>query len=207
MNTVITGFGRQCVAAIGVLLALTVVVGVAYPTVVWAASRLNAQSAEGAQVTDNRGCAAGSSRIGIDPAPPAGTPDSFLHARVLGSDDDPMAPGDPAASAASNQGPNSEDLARSITARRAAIAAREGVAPSAVPADAVTGSASGLDPDISPAYAALQVPRIARNSGRTEQQVRDIIERNTSGRQWGFLGQPRVNVLKVNLDLGHTVCR
>lgn len=207
MNSTIASFARQCVAAIGVLLALTVVVGVAYPTVVWAASRLNADAAEGSQATDSRGCAVGSTRIGIDPAAAPGTPDSYLHARVLGAEDDPMGTGDPAASAASNQGPNSEMLARNVNARRALIAERERVAPSEVPVDAVTGSGSGLDPDISPEYAELQVPRIARNSGRSEQQVRDIVARHTSGRQWGFLGQPRVNVLAVNLDLGHTACQ
>ncbi|OPX13576.1 potassium-transporting ATPase subunit C [Gordonia sp. i37] len=207
MNTVISTFVRQCVAAIGVLLALTVVVGVAYPAVVWAASRLDSHAAEGSQVVDARGCAAGSSIIGIDPQPVAGQPDSFLHARVLGSADNPMAPGDPSSSAASNQGPNSQTLATEIEARRKIIAQREGVAPTAVPVDAVTGSGSGLDPDISPAYAALQVPRIARNSGRTPAQVQAIIDAHTSGRQWGFLGQPTVDVLEVNLALGHTVCR
>ncbi|MGC4934723.1 potassium-transporting ATPase subunit C [Gordonia sp. DT30] len=206
MNTVLSTFARQCVAAIGVLLALTVILGGAYPAVVWAASRLDTHAAEGTQAIDQRGCAAGSSNIGIDPKPAAGQPDSFLHARVLGSDDDPMAPGDPSASAASNQGPGSESLATEIDARRKVIASREGVAPAAVPVDAVTGSGSGLDPDISPAYAHLQVPRIAANSGRTPAQVQAVIDEHTDGRQWGFLGQPRVNVLEVNLALGHTVC-
>lgn len=207
MNTVVSTFVRQCVAAVGMLLALTVILGVAYPAVVWAASRIDAGAAEGSQVSDAKGCNAGSSIIGIDPQPIAGQPDSFLHARVLGSADDPMATGDPAASAASNQGPNSETLAKEIEARRSLIAKRENVAPSAVPADAVTGSGSGLDPDISPAYAALQVRRIAANSHRTVAQVQAIIDAHTSSRQWGFLGQPRVDVLAVNLALGHTVCK
>lgn len=207
MNTIVSGFARQCAAALAVLVALTVVLGVAYPAVVWAASRFDSHSAEGSQVTDARGCGAGSTLIGLDPHTAAGEPDSFLHARVLGSADDPMAPGDPSASAASNQGPNSELLAHNVEARRAIIAARENVAPAAVPVDAVTGSGSGLDPQISPAYAAIQIPRIARNSGRTEAQVRAVIDEHTEGRQWGFLGQPRVDVLAVNLALGHTVCR
>ncbi|GAB25138.1 potassium-transporting ATPase subunit C [Gordonia polyisoprenivorans NBRC 16320 = JCM 10675] len=206
MNTVISTFARQCVAAIGVMIALTVLLGGAYPAVVWAASRLDTHAAEGSQISDARGCNAGSSIIGIDPQPVAGQPDSFLHARVLGSSDNPMAPGDPSASASSNDGPNSQDLATMIEARRKIIAQREGVAPAAVPVDAVTGSGSGLDPDISPGYAKLQVPRIARNSGRTQAQVQAIIDKYTSGRQWGFLGQPTVDVLQVNLALGHTVC-
>ncbi len=209
MNRVITGFLRQCVAAIGVLLALTVVLGVAYPAAVWAISRIDSHSAEGSQLADAHGCDVGSALIGIDPQVPAGQPDPYMHARVLGSPDDPMAPGDASGSAASNKGPNNTDLARWIEERRTIVAEREGIAPSVVPADAVTGSGSGLDPDISPDYAALQVPRLARENHRTPEQIRAIIQQNTSTRQWGFLGQPRVNVLKVNLALGHTVavCR
>ncbi|WAC57001.1 potassium-transporting ATPase subunit C [Gordonia sp. SL306] len=204
MKTVVSGLTRQCVAAVGVLLALTVLLGVAYPAAVWAVSRVGAGSAEGSQLVDARGCAIGSSLIGVDPHVPAGQPDPYLHARVLGSADNPMAPGDPAASAASNKGPGNEDLKAWIDARRSIIARREGVPPSAVPADAVTGSGSGLDPDISQAYAAVQVPRIARTNGLSEQQVRAIVDRNTSARQWGFLGESRVNVMKVNLALGRT---
>ena len=76
-----------------------------------------------------------------------------------------------------------------------------------MPVDAVTGSGSGLDPDISPAYAAIQVPRIARVTGKTQDQVRAIIAANTDGRQLGFLGQPTVNVLGVNRGLGLTAGR
>nr|WP_202421846.1 potassium-transporting ATPase subunit C [Gordonia sp. SID5947] len=199
-----SGFARQCLAAVGVLVALTILLGVAYPAAVWSVSRIGASSAEGSQLVDAHGCAVGSSLIGVDPHVPAGRPDPYLHGRVLGSAGDPMAPGDPAASAASNKGPGNQDLKGWIEARRAIIARREGVAPSAVPADAVTGSGSGLDPDISEAYAAVQVPRIARTNGMSEQQVRAIVDQNTSARQWGFLGESRVNVVKVNLALGRT---
>ena len=211
MDTVIKGFVRQCVVAIGVLAALSVLLGLAYPAAVWGISRVNGHGAEGSQVTDASGCPVGSSLIGLDPHVAAGVPDPFLHARVLGAageqpgTDNPMAPGDASASAASNKGPNNDQLQQWITQRRSIIAERENVAPSAVPIDAVTGSGSGLDPHISPAYAELQVPRLARENQRSPQQIRDIIAAHTDGRQLGYLGQPVVDVLDVNLALGHTV--
>jgi K+-transporting ATPase ATPase C chain len=83
--------------------------------------------------------------------------------------------------------------------RRMLIAAREGVAPVSVPPDAVTAPASGMDPHISPAYAQLQVPRVARVSGVPEQRVRALVAEHTTGRALGFLGEPAVNVLALNL--------
>ncbi|GAA1901633.1 potassium-transporting ATPase subunit C [Williamsia serinedens] len=198
---------RQAVVGLAVLVALTVVVGIAYPAVVWGVARIAPGGPEGSRVTDRAGCEVGSALLGIDPRPARGAPDPYLHARVVGSDDDPFAPGDASASAASQQGPSSEKLARWIQTRRADIAAREGVSPDRVPVDAVTGSGSGLDPDISPAYAAVQVPRIARVTGKTQDQVRAVIAANTDGRQLGFLGQPTVNVLGVNRGLGLTAGR
>ncbi|MFE0749210.1 potassium-transporting ATPase subunit C [Gordonia sp. NPDC058843] len=203
MNSVWSGFVRQCVAAAGMILGLTLILGVAYPAAVWAISRVNTAGAEGSQVSDAAGCPVGSTLIGVDPRVEPGTPDPYLHARVLGAAGEPMATGDPSASAASNQGPNSEVLLAGVTARRELIARREGVTPAQVPADAVTGSGSGLDPHITPAYAELQVARLARENGRTPAEVRGMIDDHTEGRQLGFLGQPRVNVLEVNLALGH----
>ncbi|MDL9938553.1 potassium-transporting ATPase subunit C [Gordonia sp. ABSL1-1] len=207
--SVVTGFLRQCSAALVIFAVLTVILGVVYPAAVWALSRIDPGAAEGSQLHDARGCVVGSSLIGLDPQVRAGAPDPYLHARVSGSADDPMSPGDPAASAASNKGPNDTDLRSWIDARRQLIARREGVPPTAVPADAVTGSASGLDPHISPAYARLQVPRLARTNGLTSAQVEAIIDSHTDGRQLGFLGEERVNVLEVNLALGHgsVACR
>lgn len=203
MNTV-TSWIRQCVVGFSILVAMTVVLGAAYPVLVWGMSRIGSTSAEGSQVTDRGGCVVGSGLIGIDPRVRAGQPDKYLHARVSGSADDPMAPGDPSASAASNQGPNSDKLAGWIDARRVIIATREGVSPAEVPPDAVTGSGSGLDPHISQAYAELQVPRIARENGISRARVRALIKDHTDGRQLGFLGQPGVNVLRVNVGLGLT---
>ena len=193
---------RQSVVAVAVLVMMTVILGVVYPAVVWGVSRIDRSSAEGSVVTDSAGCRVGSALIGIDPQAEPGRPDGYLHARVLGAADDPMAPGDPAASAASNQGPSSVTLAGWIESRRAIIAEREDVRPDQVPVDAVTGSGSSLDPHISPAYADIQVPRLARVHGMPPEQVREVIDSHTEGRQLGVLGEPRVNVLEVNLALG-----
>ena len=195
---------RQSVVAVAVLVMMTVILGVVYPAVVWGVSRIDRSSAEGSVVTDSAGCRVGSALIGIDPQAEPGRPDGYLHARVLGAADDPMAPGDPAASAASNQGPSSVTLAGWIESRRAIIAEREDVRPDQVPVDAVTGSGSSLDPHISPAYADIQVPRLASVHRMPSEQVREVIDSHTEGRQLGVLGEPRVNVLEVNLALGLT---
>ncbi|QKT08578.1 potassium-transporting ATPase subunit C [Gordonia sp. X0973] len=205
MKALIGGFLRQLVVAVVVLVSATVVLGLAYPAITWGISRITASKAEGSVLTDARGCPAGSALIGVDLRPAPGRPDGYLHSRVVGTADDPLAPGSPASSSSSNLGPNNPVLARAVAARRAAIAAREGVPPAQVPDDAVNGSASGLDPDISPDYARLQIPRISRATGIGTERVAAIIRANTRGRQWGFLGEPRVDVLRVNLALGHTV--
>ncbi|GAA4642694.1 potassium-transporting ATPase subunit C [Gordonia humi] len=202
MKTTVIGFVRQFVVGLAAVVALTVVVGGAYPVAVWAFSRIDATSAEGSPVTDRTGCTVGSRLVGVDQRAPAGHPDPYLHARVAGGVGDPMAPGDPSRSGASNLGRSSDDLRRIVQERRAVVAARENVPPSRVPADAVTGSGSGIDPDISPTYAGLQVPRIARVTGLSQARVRAIIAENTTGRQLGFLGEPTVNVIGVNVALG-----
>ncbi|MGW6659408.1 potassium-transporting ATPase subunit C [Rhodococcus sp. NPDC055024] len=200
------GFAKQVWAGLLVLLALTVVLGVVYPAAVWGVSRISSGSAEGSPVTDAAGCVVGSAWVGVDPQVAEGQQDPFFHNRVVGSvsDEDPFAAGDPAAALPSNQGPSSEVLAGFVIERRAAIAAREGVDPASVPVDAVTGSGSGIDPHISPAYAELQVARVAANNGISEEKVRDLVAEHTDGRQLGFLGVERVNVLELNLALGLT---
>jgi K+-transporting ATPase ATPase C chain len=104
-------------------------------------------------------------------------------------------------SAASQYGPNNADLLAAIQERRKAVADLEGVDPSQVPPDALTASASGLDPDISPAYAALQVNRVARERGLDVARVEQLVKENTKGRTLGFLGEPTVNVVRLNADL------
>lgn len=108
---------------------------------------------------------------------------------------------DGTASGGSNLGPENPDLVAAIQERKTAIAEREGVDPSQVPADAVTASASGLDPHISVAYALLQVPRVAEARGLPEQEVHDLVESRIQGRDLGFLGEERINVAELNLAL------
>ncbi|TJZ81245.1 potassium-transporting ATPase subunit C [Rhodococcus oryzae] len=200
------GFVKQVWAGLLVLLALTVILGVIYPAAVWGVGRISSGSAEGSPVRDSNGCVVGSRWVGVDPQVEAGAPDPYFHNRVTGSvaDEDPFAPGDPAAALPTNQGPSSEILASFITERRTAIAEREGVRPDQVPVDAVTGSGSGIDPHISPAYAAIQVPRVAAANGLGEERVRQLVDEHTEGRQLGVLGAERVNVLELNLALGLT---
>ncbi|MGW0018166.1 potassium-transporting ATPase subunit C [Rhodococcus sp. NPDC003382] len=199
-------FLRQFRAGALVLIALTIAVGGVYPAAVWAVSRVVTPSAEGSVLSDAHGCVVGSRWIGVDPQVAPGQPDPYFHPRVVGSvaDGDPFTPGDPAAAVPSNLGPSSDVLAGFVDARRAAIASREQVPPDRVPADAVTGSGSGIDPQISPAYAELQVPRVARETGLSEDRVRELVAEHTEGRQLGFLGAARVDVPELNVALGLT---
>jgi K+-transporting ATPase ATPase C chain len=108
---------------------------------------------------------------------------------------------DAMASGASNLGPTNQVLIDRVQATIAEIAAREGVEPALIPADAVYASGSGLDPDISPEYAEIQIARVARTRGISDDAVRELVREHTAGRQFGILGEPRVNVLKLNLAL------
>lgn len=199
---------RQTFAGLRILLVLTVLTGVLYPFGVWLVSRIPGlhAGAEGSVVTVD-GTATGSDLIGIDPVAQDPAADPWFHTRPsavaldLDGDGAPdlLGPAGPAISAGSNKGAFDEDLVAAIRARRDVIAAREGVTPASVPADAVTASASGLDPAISPAYAELQVPRVARENGLSEHRVRALVEDNTGGRGIGVLGEPGVDVLRLNL--------
>ncbi|WP_216208951.1 potassium-transporting ATPase subunit C [Amycolatopsis aidingensis] len=191
-------FVNQAAAGLRVLLVFTVLLGVVYPLGVWLVSRAPGlqERAEGSIITSD-GRAAGSELIGIDPVfagPPAADP--WFHTRPSAGADGPLGPGDPAASGGSNMGAFNPELVTAVRERKAAIAAREGVPPERVPADAVTASASGVDPAISPAYARLQVPRVARNNGLSQDRVRQLVAEHTSG---SGIGLPVVTVLPLNL--------
>ena len=109
---------------------------------------------------------------------------------------------DPTASGGSNFGPTNKML---IDRVNASVQQLQPTNPGAsIPADLVTTSGSGLDPDISPASAEFQVPRVAKERGMSEQQVRALVKNHSEGRQFGFLGEPRVHVLDLNLDLDAT---
>ncbi|HQG70549.1 MAG TPA: potassium-transporting ATPase subunit C, partial [Rhodoglobus sp.] len=108
---------------------------------------------------------------------------------------------DGGASSGSNYGPENPDLISAIQDRKSAIESLDSVTASEIPADALTASGSGLDPHISPAYALLQVPRVAEARGIPEAQVRALVEAFIQGRDLGYLGEPTVNVLQLNIAL------
>jgi K+-transporting ATPase ATPase C chain len=197
--------GRQTAAALRLLLVLTVLLGGLYPLGIWAVSRLPGLlgPAEGSLISTTSGASTGSSLIGIDPVPVNPAADPWFHTRPSASStaDDGLGPADPSTSGGSNKAADSADLAKAVDARRTAIAAREGVAPQTVPADAVTASGSGLDPDISPAYAQLQVPRVARVTGLPVDRVRALVEGATYGRSLGVFGEPGVDVPDLDAAL------
>ncbi len=202
----LTTLGRQTATGLRILLLMTLLCGIAYPAAVWAVSRLPGlqDRAEGSLLTAPDGAPAGSSLIGIDPVPADPAADPYFHTRPSASADDVLGPGDPSTSGGTNRGGFDTDLLDAVQQRRALIAGREGVDPALVPPDAVTASASGVDPHISPAYAAMQVPRVARVTGLPEADVRRLVEVHTDGRALGFLGAPGVEVTELNLAVQET---
>jgi K+-transporting ATPase ATPase C chain len=187
------GLARQSLVGLKLLVVMTVVLGVAYPAAVWGVSQTAFHDRADGQIVSVDGRDVGSRLIGQDFAV---KDDDLFHSR-------PSAPGyDGLASAPSNLGPSNPELLSTIKKRQARIAAIEGVDVSDIPADAVTASGSGLDPYISPEYARLQVPRVAKARGLTTAAVEKIVDDHVRGRQLGFLGEPAVNVLELNLALG-----
>ncbi len=181
---------RPALALTAILMALT---GVVYPTAVTAVAQLLFPWRADGSLVVRGGRVVGSALIGQTFAA-AG----YFHGR-------PSAAGagyDDTLSGGTNLGPTSAKLADTLIAVAVDSAVRlDGAVKGHVPADLVTASGSGLDPDISPASAALQVPRVARVRGLPEAAVRALVAEHTQGRQFGLLGEPRVNVLLLNLAL------
>lgn len=175
-----------------VMIALfTGVLGVAYPfAVTGVAQTVFSEQADGSLVRDKAGKVVGSALVGQTFAEPV-----YLHPR-------PSAAGDgydASSSSGANLGPLNPDLISRVKTDADALRAETGAA--VITADAVTASASGLDPHISPAYARLQAARIAQARGVAVQEVSKVIEQHVEGRTFGVLGQPRVNVLLTNMAL------
>jgi potassium-transporting ATPase KdpC subunit len=210
INSSVRGTARMAAAGLRALLALTLVCGVLYPLAVTGiAQAAFHDKANGSEVTAADGKVAGSGLIGqsytlatkdkdgnplpdpkyFQPRPSAaGTNVYNTQYKII-------------VSGASNLAGDSEVLLRTVRDRREQVAEFNGVPRSAVPVDAVTASGSGVDPDISPAYATLQATRVARSNGLPRAAVAQLVKAHTDGRALGFLGEPHVNVLKLNIAL------
>lgn len=185
--------------ALRAMLLFTLVLGVAYTLAVTGIGQLLLPAqANGSIVRTADGDAVGSSLIGQSFTDADGAPlPEWFQPR-------PSAAGDGydgGASSGSNLGPEHPDLIAAVTERRAQVAEFEGVDEADVPADAVTASASGLDPHISPAYARLQVARVAAARGLDEADVSRLVDSRIQPRDLGYLGEETVNVLELNLAL------
>jgi K+-transporting ATPase ATPase C chain len=190
---------RQAGVAVRAMLVATLVLGIGYTALLTGLGQLIAPAqAGGSLVRSSSGAVVGSALIGQSFTDADGAPlRQYFQSR-------PSAAGDGydgGASSGSNLGPENADLVAAIEERRAAVAALEGVDPADVPVDALTASGSGLDPHISPAYAELQVPRVAAERGLPEDEVRGLVAAATTRPDLGVLGQAGVNVLQLNLAL------
>ena len=197
-GTLVSIGGRQALVALRFLVAMTVILGILYPLVVLGIGQLVAHdAANGSLVTDSSGTVVGSELIGQQFTDAQGNAAQWFVGRPSAAGDgyDAMSSG------GSNLAADSPDLLALVEERRAQIAADNGVDPSAVPPDALTASGSGLDPNISPEYALLQVNRVADARGLPAEQVRDLVQAHIDGRALGFIGEERVNVLELNLAL------
>lgn len=191
-------WAAQTWTALRALLIFTVALGVGYPLVVLGFGQLlfSAQANGSLVRVDDE--VVGSSLIGQSFTDADGDPlPEWFQSRPSAANYDA------AASTGSNYGPENPDLIAAIEERRLLTAEFERVDESQIPVDALTASASGLDPHISPAYALLQVARVAEARGLDEAVVRELVESHIQSRDLGFLGEPTVNVLELNIALAH----
>ena len=172
-------------------LVTTVLLGIGYPLIVTGFAQVLFPRQANGELIQQGGKLVGSRLIGQPFTAPG-----YFYSR-------PSAAGaagyDPTSSSGSNLGPTNKALQDRVNASVQQLQPTNPNTP--IPADLVTTSGSGLDPDISPASAEFQVPRVAKERGMTEEDVRSIVQKHTLGRQFGFLGEARVNVLELNLDL------
>ncbi len=189
---------RQTWTAIRAMVMFTLALGLVYPLAILGIGQLAFPSQANGSLVTVDGEVVGSSLIGQSFTDADGAPlPEWFQSR-------PSAAGsgyDGGASSGSNWGPENPDLVAAIGDRQATIEALDGVPVDEIPADAVTASASGLDPHISPEYALLQVPRVAAARGLDPQAVTELVESMIQGRDLGYLGEPTVNVLRLNIAL------
>jgi len=178
-----------------VFLLLTVVTGIIYPLLVTGIAQLVFPDKANGSLLRQGSQYVGSELIGQ----PFDDP-KYFWGRLSATPDFPY---NSASSSGSNLGPSNPALVEAVKARVEALKKADPGNTSPIPIDLVTSSGSGLDPHISPGAALYQVPRVARVRGLREDQVRGWVDRFTEPRQWGFLGEPRVHVLKLNLALDH----
>jgi potassium-transporting ATPase KdpC subunit len=200
------GFVRQHIAGLRLLLVFTVLTGIVYPVVMWGIAQVafNHQ-ANGSMVSFN-GHTVGSSLLCQEFVDAKGNPlPQYFQPRPSFAIPSPAPKNDygcdPTFSSASNYGPTNPKQIALVKQRQQQIAAFDHVSVSQIPPDAVTASGSGLDPNISPQNAAIQVDRVAAARHISPAAVSALVQQNTTGRSLGFLGEPAVNVLKLNIAL------
>jgi K+-transporting ATPase ATPase C chain len=179
--------------ALMAILIFTLLTGVIYPLIVTGIAQLVFPHQANGSLIANNGQVAGSSLIGQQFDDP-----NYFWGRLSATGPYPY---NAAASSGSNLGPTNPALLDAVKARIAALKAADPTNSRPIPVDLVTASGSGLDPNISVAAALYQVPRVARVRGMSEAAVTALVNQYTEGRQFGFLGEPRVNVLELNLAL------
>jgi K+-transporting ATPase ATPase C chain len=199
------GWLRQHIVALRGLLVFTVICGIAYPVVMWGVAQAAFHNTANGSLVSYHGRTVGSSLLCQEFTDAKGNPlPQYFQPRpssAVNAEDKTDYGCDPGFSAASNLGPNNPDLVKAIKQRQQQIAAFDHVKISQIPADAVTASGSGLDPGISPQNAAIQVNRVAAARHVSPATVAALVQQYTRGRTLGFLGEPQVNVLELNIAL------